>query len=61
MKILVVGCGRMGAELAYRLFERGHEVCIIDNLEIFSAFAPGFYRRSGEVNYDVLHREGLNL
>jgi len=63
MKILVVGCGRMGAELAYRLFERGHEVCIIDNLEeSFRHLPPDFTGRiyEGEVlNYDVLHRGGI--
>ena len=32
MKAIVVGCGRIGAELAYRLQKRGHDVSIIDNV-----------------------------
>ena len=30
MKFIVVGCGRVGAELAYRLFQQGHQVTVID-------------------------------
>ncbi len=63
MRILVVGCGRMGAELAYRLFRNGHDICIIDNLEeSFRHLPPDFSGRiyEGEVlNFDVLHRAGI--
>ncbi len=31
MKIIVVGCGRMGLGLANELVRRGHEVNIVDN------------------------------
>jgi trk system potassium uptake protein TrkA len=30
MNIIVVGCGRVGAELAQRLSEKGHKVTVID-------------------------------
>ncbi len=30
MYVIVVGCGRVGSELAHRLFRQGHEVTIVD-------------------------------
>jgi trk system potassium uptake protein len=63
MKIIVVGCGRLGADLSYRLFQRGHEVTVVD--QVAAAFAnlhPLFRGRTveGEVlNQDVLHRAGI--
>ena len=32
MHIIVVGCGRVGAELAYSLFRRGHQVAVADEV-----------------------------
>ena len=32
MFIIVVGCGRVGAELAFRLYQRGHQVAVIDQV-----------------------------
>ena len=37
MFIIVVGCGRVGAELAFRLYQRGHQVAVID--QVGSSFA----------------------
>ena len=31
MNFIVVGCGRFGSELAYRLFQNGHQVVVVDN------------------------------
>jgi trk system potassium uptake protein len=31
MHLIVVGCGRVGSELAYRLFQRGHKVVVVDH------------------------------
>jgi trk system potassium uptake protein TrkA len=63
MKVVIVGCGRLGAELAGRLFERGHEVSVIDNNErAFSALPGNFEGRINEgdgINRDVLHRAGI--
>ncbi|MEI7667679.1 MAG: TrkA family potassium uptake protein [Erysipelotrichaceae bacterium] len=43
MKIIIVGCGRMGSGLANKLCVLGHEVTIIDtNPEAFKTLGPGF-------------------
>jgi trk system potassium uptake protein TrkA len=63
MHIIVVGCGRAGSELAYRLFKRGHSIAVVD--EVAAAFEklPADYRGrvvQGEVlSRDVLHRAGI--
>ena len=63
MHIIVVGCGRLGADLAYRLFQREHEVVVIDQVDAaFDNLHPLFRGRTveGEVlNQDVLHRAGI--
>lgn len=63
MNIIVVGCGRVGAELAYRLFQRGHQVTVIDyQSTAFTNLPPDFRGRTiqGEVlNQQVLHRAGI--
>jgi trk system potassium uptake protein TrkA len=63
MKVIVVGCGRMGSELAQRLFKRGHDVAVIDHLdEAFNHLSPDFQGRLyvGEaLNQDVLERAGI--
>jgi trk system potassium uptake protein TrkA len=61
--IIVVGCGRVGAELASRLHQRGHQVAVID--QVGSSFAnldPDYRGRTieGEVlSQDVLTRAGI--
>lgn len=63
MDMIVVGCGRVGAELAYRLTQQGHDVAVIDhNGEAFENLRPDFRGRTleGEVlNRDVLIRAGI--
>jgi trk system potassium uptake protein len=63
MKVIVVGCGRLGAELAYHLSQRGHEVTVIDYVAAaFDNLRPDFRGRTveGEVlNQDVLRRAGI--
>ena len=63
MKALVVGCGRLGAELAFRLFQRGHEVSIVDVDEKSFAKLPsefqGRFSEGSGLNKDVLHRAGI--
>jgi trk system potassium uptake protein len=63
MKIIVVGCGRFGAELAERLFKSGHEVAVIDHSSMaFNNLPPDFQGRLSEgdaMNQDVLHRAGI--
>ncbi|MCL7454843.1 MAG: NAD-binding protein, partial [Anaerolineae bacterium] len=63
MKIVVVGCGRLGAELAYRLFQQGHRVTVIDHVAAaFDNLPPDFRGRTlaGEaLSQDVLTRAGI--
>jgi len=63
MKAIVVGCGRIGAELAYRLFKRGHDVSIIDNVPAsFNNLPTDFKGRVHEgdaLNQDILIRAGV--
>jgi trk system potassium uptake protein TrkA len=63
MNIIVVGCGRLGAELAYRLFKQGHRVTVIDISDTaFHNLPPDFRGRTivGEaLNQNVLLRAGL--
>jgi trk system potassium uptake protein len=63
MKIIVVGCGRLGADLAYRLSQRGDEVTVVDQVAAaFDNLHLLFRGRTveGEVlNQDVLHRAGI--
>lgn len=47
MKTVVVGCGRLGAELAHRLFKRGHQVTVIDQSpQQFSQLPADFLGRT---------------
>jgi trk system potassium uptake protein TrkA len=58
MYVIVVGCGRVGSELAYRLFSAGHEVSVIDEVsQAFMKLPPGFRGRT--VLGEVLAREVL--
>jgi len=63
MKVIIVGCGRLGSELATRLFRRGHEVSVIDNIAAaFHTLPPNFHGRLIEgdaLNQDVLIRAGI--
>ena len=62
MKVIVVGCGRLGAELAYRLYQRGHEVSVVDQRsDAFNNLPSDFEGRINEgdaMNQDVLRRAG---
>ena len=63
MFIIVVGCGRVGAELAFRLHQRGHQVAVIDQVGAsFANLDPDYRGRTieGEVlSQDVLTRAGI--
>lgn len=63
MNIIVVGCGRVGASLAYRLFLAGHQVAVIDrNAEAFLNLPTDFNGRLHEgdtLTQDVLVRAGI--
>jgi trk system potassium uptake protein TrkA len=63
MKVLIVGCGRLGSELAHLLYQHGNEVSIIDLEEsAFEMLKPGFkgHLVTGDAcSQDVLKRAGI--
>lgn len=63
MHIVVVGCGRVGADLAFRLHQRGHQVAVIDShAQAFHNLDPDYHGRTVEgeaLNRDVLQRAGI--
>jgi trk system potassium uptake protein len=53
MKVIVVGCGRLGSTLAFQLYQQGHQVTVIDQDEkAFDNLPKGFRGRT--VTGDVL-------
>lgn len=63
MNFLIVGCGRVGAELCYRLFKSGHQVVVVDSRkESFNRLHPDFRGRTLEgegLAENVLERAGI--
>ena len=63
MNFLVVGCGRVGAELSYRLFKSGHQVVVVDSSRgAFNRLHPNFRGRTLEgegLAESVLERAGI--
>ena len=63
MNVVVVGCGRVGAALAWQLFQHGHTVTVADqSADAFANLHPEFRGRTviGDVlSQDVLNRTGL--
>jgi len=64
MNFVVVGCGRVGAELAFRLFKNGHQVVVVDSdQKSFNRLHSDFRGRTVEgeaLAADTLDRAGLN-
>jgi trk system potassium uptake protein TrkA len=63
MNFIVVGCGRVGAELCHHLFTRGHNVVVVDiDKEAFNRLHPEFRGRTLEgegLAEGVLERAGI--
>jgi trk system potassium uptake protein TrkA len=63
MNVIVVGCGRVGSELAYRLYQRGNRVTVIDPVRAsFDNLPPDFRGQTIEgeaLSQDVLRRAGI--
>ncbi len=63
MRVIIVGCGRFGSELAYRLYLGKHEVVVVDHIkDAFNNLPADFNGRLVEgdaLNQDVLHRSGI--
>jgi trk system potassium uptake protein TrkA len=58
MNFFVIGCGRVGAELAFRLYKNGHKVVVIDkNREALNGLPPEFRGRT--IEGDVLAEQML--
>jgi len=64
MNFIVVGCGRVGAELCYHLFKQGHQIVVVDiNKESFNRLHPDFRGRTLEgegLAEGVLERAGIH-
>jgi trk system potassium uptake protein TrkA len=63
MNFIVVGCGRVGAELCYHLFQSGHNIVVVDiSKEAFNRLHPDFRGRTLEgegLAEGVLERAGI--
>ncbi len=63
MEVIVIGCGRVGSELAYRVYQKGHHVTIVDSNETsFQNLSADFRGRTIEgeaLNQIVLRRAGI--
>lgn len=63
MNLIVIGCGRVGSELAYRLFQKGHKVTVIDQDDhAFTNLPDDFLGRMVEgeaLNKEVLLHAGI--
>jgi trk system potassium uptake protein TrkA len=63
LNILIVGCGRLGSDLAYKLFKQGHRVTVIDkSASSFQNLPPDFIGITLEddaLARDVLDRAGI--
>lgn len=64
MKIMIIGCGRMGAGLALCLSSSGHIVTVIDNdPSAFERLGPGFRGQTflgNAIDRDVLLKGGID-
>lgn len=63
MNVIIIGCGRVGATLAYLLAKKGHRVTVIDLVaSAFGNLPPDFVGRTIEgeaLNQGMLHRAGI--
>lgn len=62
MNFIVIGCGRVGSQLSYRLFKNGHQVVVVDsNKNSFNRLHADFHGRTvegDELSSDTLKRAG---
>ncbi|MEE8338439.1 MAG: TrkA family potassium uptake protein [Dehalococcoidia bacterium] len=57
MKIVIVGCGRVGSKVAVRLDDEGHEVTVIDNdPSQFRRFLPASFNGQTFTGSAIDHR-----
>ena len=64
MNFIIVGCGRVGAELCYHLFKSGHQVVVVDSRrDSFNRLHPDLRGRTLEgegLAESVLERAGIH-
>jgi trk system potassium uptake protein len=64
MSYIVIGCGRFGAELAFKLFKNGYQVVVVDsNPKAFNRLHPDFRGRTVEgdsLTADTLSRAAVD-
>jgi trk system potassium uptake protein TrkA len=64
MIFIVIGCGRVGAELSFRLFKNGHQVVVVDSdKKSFNRLHPDFRGRTVEgeaLSADTFERAGMD-
>jgi trk system potassium uptake protein TrkA len=64
MNFVVMGCGRVGSDLALRLFKNGHQVVVVDQTkESFNRLDPDFRGRTTEgdlLSLNTLERAGID-
>lgn len=63
LKMIVIGCGRLGANLAYRLYQQKYQVVVIDNnIAAFDNLPNDFQGRTIEgdaLNYGLLEQADI--
>ena len=63
MQVIVIGCGKVGSNLAFKLYQNGHDVVIIDNdSDAFSILDPefnGITITGVPIDQDVLKQAGI--
>jgi len=63
MKVIIVGCGRLGSELAFLLFKHGNDVAIIDKdpeaFNFLNAEFRGHLVEGDVLSHDVIKRSGI--
>ena len=63
MNFIIVGCGRLGAELAYRLFQQGHHIVVMDQNDAAFTNLPATFRGrtlpGDALNRGMLERAGI--
>ena len=64
MNFIVIGCGRVGSELSFRLFKNGHQVVVVDSKkDSFNRIHAEFRGRTVEgeaLSVDTFTRAGMD-
>lgn len=64
MNIIIIGSGRIGADLAFRMYRKGHNVTVVDNIpQAFERLNTEFRGRTVEgeaLSREVLERAGID-